>query len=160
MFSPASSCRQSLLASTMAPRFVLRSAAEAQRRYDSKRWGCNGGYATRKTSLERQGLLAWTKVEYMDKLLAITVHPVAGEVDLAIWRPWQLHVSIAFKGELAEEEVEQLRGLVHKRLFRIRFHRFGSGGSGELHPTSALYRLVRPYQQQGYYAKRPLHMSF
>ena len=160
MLSPASSCRQPFVAPAMAPRFILRSAAETQRRYDSTRWVRNAGYSSRKSSLERQGLLAWTKVVWMDELLAVTIHPVAGEVDLALWRPWQLHVSIAFKGELAEEEVEQLRGLVHKRLFRIRFHRFGSGGSGELAPTTPLYRLARPFQQRGYYAKRPLHMSF
>lgn len=144
----------------MAPKFQLRSRAEAQRRYDAKRWGSDDSYNARKSSLERQGLLAWIRLEWSGELLAANVYPVAGETDLALWRPWQLHASVAFRGELPDEDVDRLRQLVNGRLFRIHFGRFGSGGSGEIARNDPLYRALRPYQARGHYGRRPLHISF
>ena len=144
----------------MAPKFLLRSRADAERRYSQKRWGGNAGYESRKTSLERQGLLAWVKLEWDDELLAAKIFPVDGEVDLALWRPWQLHVSVAFRGEVSEAEVAHLKRLVDRRLFRIRFRNFGSGGSGNIAPDDPLYIALRPFHARGCYGKRPLHMSY
>ena len=144
----------------MAPKFLLRSRADAEKRYIQKRWGGDAGYESRKTSLERQGLLAWVRLEYDDELLAAKIFPVDGEVDLALRRPWQLHVSIAFRGEVSEAEVVHLRRLVDRRLFRIRFRNFGSGGSGNIAPDDPLYRALGPVHARGWYGRRPLHMSF
>ena len=144
----------------MAPKFLLRSWADAEKRYNHKRWGRDAGYDVRKTSLERQGLLAWVKLEWDGELLAANIFPVEGEVDLALWRPWQLHVSVAFRAEVSEAEVAHLRRLVDRRLFRIRFRNFGSGGSGDIAHDDPLYSALGPVHARGWYGKRPLHMSF
>ena len=144
----------------MSPKFVLRSRVEAQRLYDSKRWGTNASYERRKDFLDRNGLLAWIRLEWSGELLVANVYPVAGETDLALWRPWQLHVSVAFRGELPDGDIARLRRLVDKRLFRIKFRDFGSGGSGEIARDDPLYTAVRPFHARGWYGKRPLHMSF
>ena len=144
----------------MSPKFLLRSRVDAEKRYSQKRWGDDAGYETRKTSLERQGLLAWIRLEWDGELLVANVFPVDGEVDLALWRPWQLHVSVAFRGEVSEAEVARLKRLVDRRLFRIRFHNFGSGGSGDIAVDDPLYRALRPVHARGWYGRRPLHMSF
>ena len=113
----------------MSPKFILRSRAEAQQRHDAKRWGTDLAYNARKSSLERQGLLAWVRLEYSEDLLVANIFPVTGETDLALWRPWQLHVSVAFRGELPDQGVDQLRLAVVRRVFRIRCVHFGCGGS-------------------------------
>ena len=145
----------------MAPKLVSRSRAKAERRHDAKRWGSDAAYEQRKGALERCGLLAWLRVEKgSGGLLAVNVYPVAGEVDLALWRPWQLHVSVAFAGEYTEAQFEALRRALDRRLHRFRFEKFTSGGTGELRSDDRVWRAVRPIHARGWYGDRPIHMSF
>ena len=145
----------------MAPKLALRSREEAQRHQDAKRWGTDAAYEQRKGALDRCGLLAWLRVEKCSGgLLAVNVYPVAGEVDLALWRPWQLHVSVAYEGEYTEAQFEALRRALDRRLHRFRFERFTSGGTGELRSDDRVWLAVSPIHAGGSYGRRPIHMSF
>ena len=145
----------------MAPKLALRSRAEAERRHDAKRWGSDASYEQRKGALKRNGLLAWMRVEKCSGgLLAVNVYPVAGEVDLALWRPWQLHVSVAYEGQYTEAQFEALRRALDRRLHRFRFRWFTSGGTGELRFDDRAWRVVSPIHAGGSYGRRPIHMSF
>ena len=145
----------------MSPKFVLRSGSEAQRRHDDRRWGTDASYKQRKDAIDRNGLLAWLRVEKCSGgLLAVNVFPVTGEVDLALWRPWQLHVSVAYEGEYTEAQFEALRRALDRRLHRFRFKKFTSGGTGELRPDDRVWLAVSPLHARGWYRDRPIHMSF
>ena len=145
----------------VAKHFVLRSCVEAQRRHDFKRWGSDTSYEQRKLTLERTGLLAWLRVDKCSGgLLTVNVFPVEGETDLALWRPWQLHISVAYMGEYSEAEYNALRRALDRRLHRFVFARFTSGGTGELRSDDRVWQVVRPIHARGSYSRRPIHMSF
>ena len=145
----------------MAPRFALRSGAEAQRLHNTKRWGTDAAYEQRKGFIDRNGLLAWLRVEKCSGgLLAVNVYPVEGEVDLALWRPWQLHISVAYEGEYTEEQFRVLQRALDRRLHRFVFERFTSGGTGELRSNDRVRQAVLPIHAGGSYGRRPVHMSF
>ena len=140
------------------PKFVLRTAA--QREWRLRFGDDDASYWRRHDQLMRAGFLVWMRLELLDNLWAVALKPVDGEVDLALQRWHQLHISIAFVGEVTEAEMEELGKVINNRLCRVRFKRFGSGGTGELHPAQWLAQALKPYHQRGWYSDRALHISF
>jgi hypothetical protein len=75
-----------------------------------------------------------------------------------------LHVSLAYESELCKDLQAQLTAKWgDPRMVTLRFHRFGSGASGELRLTSCPVggcELVQAAHAAGHYWYRALHVSF
>jgi len=89
----------------------------------------------------------------------VVVHLRCHDSHLPRKTPHDLHISIAFEGELSASEVRALRRTVDGER-RLRFGYFGRGYYAELCERDPLHALLRGAHSKGQYKDRPLHVSF